>query len=263
MYYSSDIGQQAQLLLSYIDWETDPAAKNAARKGKGRKGPQQDVLLTRGAFERTVLLYSNAAIAAQATPETAAAYKAAEALVWARYVDWVVGFQEESTDMQAESVPADDDEEDGVAKLVGRATRACPGAGELWVRRLLHLVGVKHCLLTLQEAGKNVPAIDGAVAKAKAVVVDSAYPVGCLVDILYTHASILHRRYRDLEATGMSRASCKLTAVEHPVFGNLIEALDLVGRGKSAMCHAETAHHAGDPSLRLEKFFISWVGVEA
>lgn len=52
------------------------------------------MLLTRGVFERAVLLYSNASAEAEvaAQGETTVAYKTAEALVWGRYFDWVVGW---------------------------------------------------------------------------------------------------------------------------------------------------------------------------
>lgn len=94
------MGQQAQVLLGYLDWETDGSAK---RNKKG-KGPQQDVGLCRAVFERILIVYGNAAATAvdasfaaegvadmaQQMRDTGAAYKSAEAAIWCRYFDWMV-----------------------------------------------------------------------------------------------------------------------------------------------------------------------------
>ncbi|WOO76790.1 putative RNA-binding protein [Vanrija pseudolonga] len=218
--YSTDVAQQAQVLLGYVDWETDPFAK----KPKGKKGPKVDVTLTAAAFERTVVVYGNAAFTAEDASfgkdstvetqlvETAAAYKTAEALVWSRYVDWM-----------AESGALDRDQRDLV---VDRATRACPTSSELWVHKLNDL-----------EAEVDVPEIESTAEKARSLVVANGQPVSALVDILYAHAAILARRNRSLDGS-----------LEHPVFQFLTEAVETV----------TAVFKSGDPSLRLEKYFIAW-----
>lgn len=185
--YAADIGQQAAILLSYIDWETDPLA---TRKPKGKKGPQQDHELTSAVFERTVLLYSNAANAsedaswaedvAEQMKQAAEAYRSAEATVWARYVDWV-----------AANPPADVDEDENeelVREVAGRSTRACPTDGGLWARYILNL-----------EEAREITRIEQAVEKAQDLIIANSAPVSALVEVQYNHLAILHRRYRDLE----------------------------------------------------------------
>lgn len=49
-------------------------------------------------------------------------------------------------------------------------------------------------------------------------------PVSSLVELLVTHAAILHRRYRELEANE-----------EHPVFLNLVAASDSLLQGELAL----------------------------
>ncbi|EJT49300.1 hypothetical protein A1Q1_01600 [Trichosporon asahii var. asahii CBS 2479] len=219
--YATDIGQQAAILLSYIDWETDPLA---TRKPKGKKGPQQDHELTSAVFERTVLLYSNAANAsedaswaedvAEQMKQAAEAYRSAEATVWARYVDWV-----------AANPPADVDEDENeelVREVAGRSTRACPTDGGLWARYILNL-----------EEAREITRIEQAVEKAQDIIIANSAPVSALVEVQYNHLAILHRRYRDLEVN---------------LFAKTSEAIELM----------TTAYPSGDPSLKLEKFFVAW-----
>ncbi|GMK58444.1 hypothetical protein CspeluHIS016_0504760 [Cutaneotrichosporon spelunceum] len=222
--FSTDVGQQAQVLLEYVDWETDPAAK----RNKKAKGPQQDVGLCRGVFERLLLVYGNAVATAEepsfeaaGVPEmaqqirdTAAAYKGVEATIWCRYFDWI-----------SENLQANEDE-NPAADAAGRGVRACPGSGEVWNRLLISM-----------EAANDIPGIDKTAEKAQGLIVGNKQPVSSLVELLVTHAAILHRRYRGLEAND-----------EHPVF------LNLVGASNSLL----KAYPEGDPSLRLEKFSISW-----
>lgn len=176
------------MLLSYIDWETDPLA---TKRSKGQKGPQQDHELTSAVFERAVLLYANAAnsaedhtwsdeASAESLKQAADAYKAAEATVWARYVDWL------STNPPAD---VDEDENEEVVRgISNRSTKACPCDGELWSRYILNL-----------EEAREITSIDQAVGKAQDLIIGNAAPVSALVEVLYNHLSILHRRYRDLE----------------------------------------------------------------
>ncbi|KAL1413103.1 Splicing factor [Vanrija albida] len=218
--YSTDVGQQAQVLLGYVDWETDPFAK----KPKGKKGPQVDVTLTAAVFERTVVVYGNAAFTAEDASfgkepavetqlvEAAAAYKTAEALVWSRYVDWMI----ESTSLEREQREL----------LLDRATRACPTSAELWVNKLNDL-----------EAIEDVSGIESTAEKARSLVVANGQPVSALVDILYAHAAILARRNRSLDGS-----------LEHPVFQFLTEAVETV----------TAVFKSGDPTLRLEKYFLAW-----
>ncbi|BEI87723.1 uncharacterized protein CcaverHIS019_0104410 [Cutaneotrichosporon cavernicola] len=228
---TTDVGQQAQLLLQYVDWETDPAAK----RNKKAKGPQQDVGLCRGVFERLLLVYGNAAAAAedasfaaahvpemaQQMRDTASAYKAAEATIWCRYFDWA-----------SENLKPNEDE-NPVTDVAGRAVRACPESGEVWNRQL-----------TAMEAANDIPGIEKSVEKAQGLIVSNKHKqsVASLVELFVTHASILHRRYRELPAND-----------EHPVFLNLVAASDSMLK----------AYPEGDPSLRLEKFSISWAEVAA
>lgn len=69
----------------------------------------------------------------------------------------------------------------------------------------------------MQEEANDIPSIDTSVEKAKGLIVGNKQPVTSLVEVLVTHASILHRRYRELEAN-----------TEHPVFLNLVAASDLL-----------------------------------
>ncbi|CAK9779644.1 hypothetical protein CC85DRAFT_289288 [Cutaneotrichosporon oleaginosum] len=227
--FTGDVGQQAQVLLAYVDWETDPAAK---RNKKG-KGPQQDVGLCRAAFERLLAVYGDAAASAtdavfaaadvpdmaQQMRDTAAAYKAAEASIWCRYYDWMV----ENSKSSEEDSPA--------ADVAGRAVRACPGSGEVWNRQL-----------TAFEESNHIAGIDKAVERAQGLIIGNKQPVSSLVELLVTHAAILHRRCRELEANA-----------EHPVFLNLVAASDTLLK----------AYPDGDSSLRLEKFTISWAEAAA
>lgn len=177
------------MLLSYIDWETDPLA---TKKPKGKKGPQQDHELTSAVFERTVLLYSNAANAAEESSwsdetsadslrQAAEAYRSAEATVWARYVDWLAANPPAEVD--------EDENEELVRDVSGRSTRACPCDGQLWSRFILNL-----------EEAREITRIDQAVEKAQGLIIGNIASVSNLVDVLYNYLSILHRRYRDLEA---------------------------------------------------------------
>lgn len=144
------------MLLSYVDWETDPAAK---RNKKG-KGPQQDVALCRGAFERLLLVYGNAAATAedasfaaadvaemaQQMRDTATAYKAAEATIWCRYFDWLSENDKTSEDKS------------GSADVAGRAVRACPGSGDVWNRQLIAMVSCgKRSQLTFRRRRTTFP----------------------------------------------------------------------------------------------------------
>lgn len=141
-------------------------------------------------FERTVLLYSNAANAAEDASWTeevaeqmkqaAEAYKSAESTVWGRYVDWV-----------AANPPADVDEDENeevVREVAGRSTRACSTDGGLWARYILNL-----------EEAREITRIEQAVEKAQDLIIANSAPVSALVEVQYNHLSILHRRYRDLE----------------------------------------------------------------
>lgn len=150
-------------------------------------------------FERTVLLYSNAANSAEEASwaeaaggtqmtQAAEAYKSAEATVWARYVDWV-----------AANPPADVEEEENeeiVREVAGRSTRACPNDGGLWARYILNL-----------EEGREITRIEQAVEKAQELIIANSAPVSALVEVLYNHLAILHRRFRDLE---VNRRLCVL-----------------------------------------------------
>lgn len=217
-----------------------------------------DVTLTAAVFERTVVVYGNAAFTAEDASfgkdsavetqlvETAAAYKTAEALVWSRYVDWMVSPSRSCRVLtqQTESGSLDRDQRD---VLVDRATRACPTSSELWVHKLNDLVSVPvdlfiDLLMPFQEAEVDVPEIESTAEKARTLVVANGQPVSALVDILYAHAAILARRNRSLDGS-----------LEHPVFLFLTEAVETV----------TAVFKSGDPSLRLEKYFIAWVNASS
>lgn len=95
--------------------------------------------------------------------------------------------------------------------------RSCPGSAEAWNRQLTVMVSSPFGQLRTdrQEEANAIPGIDKIVEKAKGLIVGNKQPVSALVELLISHAAILHRRYRELEASA-----------EHPVFLNLIAALD-------------------------------------
>lgn len=110
------------------------------------------------------------------------------------------------------------EEENPPADVAARGVRACPGSGDVWSRQLLLMVGCEIDFSTdMQEGANDIPNIDTSVEKAKGLIVGNKQPVTSLVEVLVTHASILHRRYRELEAN-----------TEHPVFLNLVAASDLL-----------------------------------
>lgn len=112
--------------------------------------------------------------------QAAEAYRSAEATVWGRYVDWA-----------AANPPADIDEEENeelIREIAGRSTRACPLNGGLWARYILNL-----------EEAREITRIEQAVEKAQDLMIANSGPVSELVEVLYNHLAILHRRYRDLE----------------------------------------------------------------
>lgn len=68
--------------------------------------------------------------------------------------------------------------------------------------------------------------------KATSLIVANKQPVSALVDVLYAHASILHRRYRSLEPSRKKTLQFSIAhnSVEHPVFLNVTAALETVNQ---------------------------------
>lgn len=100
-----------------MTWETDPQAKSG-----GHRGPIVDLQLTQSVFERTVATY--ALVATEATMMDRTAWKAGEAVLWERYVNWMrVHGGEEST-----------------LAVAKRAVRACPQSSQNWCALILEMV---------------------------------------------------------------------------------------------------------------------------
>ena len=59
-----DVGTQASIYMSYIEWETDQRAKHSKY---GSKGPASDRSLIQAVFERAIALYVQVAGTAQTT----------------------------------------------------------------------------------------------------------------------------------------------------------------------------------------------------
>jgi RNA recognition motif-containing protein len=218
--YAPDANARITALAAYLEWETYVPKKD--KKGK-HSAPPPDATLARAVFERTVAAYGAVAGSTidaswgeggEGMIELAAQYKVAEAGIWVQYLDFI----HEIPDTRPEGLER--------AELSGRAVRACPLAGETWVRRLDAL-----------ERGNEIEAIDAAAASATELAKANSAPVAVLADIMTAHAGVLQRRFREP------------ASLEHPVFLNLTTALDtLFG-----------AHPAGDASLRLEKLLVDWV----
>ena len=124
-----------QVFPSYIDWETDPRARNP----KHDRAPSTDPRLVCAIFERAIAACAKAADAldiiiptlrgkgkgkAKADPEAETrfaqimAYKSLEASWWERYAAWVPD-----------------------SPIRSRAVRACPQIGQTWCQFGYEMVG--------------------------------------------------------------------------------------------------------------------------
>ena len=110
----------ATAFQEYIDWETDPRARNP----KGPKSPVTDVALTRAVFERAIAHLARTSVRDSAqTEEQVQAYKEAEASIWNRYLRWTDNPLERNMVHQ-------------------RAVRACPQVARVWTNLLRETVRI-------------------------------------------------------------------------------------------------------------------------